>query len=251
MSPSKLLWLLFQPVQLLSYGLVLGVLAFRHALARRLLRSCALGLALLLLSPLGDWAIRPLETRFPAPVLPASVDGILVLAGAELAAGSARHPDPQFNAYADRLTTALLLARRYPAALLVHAGSGSDPEHPQGAAAWRLFAGAGIAAERLRLVSGSRNTCEDARQARQQLPGVTEQTWLLVTSAFHMPRAIACFRATGWSPLAYPTDYQSGYFLADYSPSRNLANFSLAVHEWLGLAWYRLRGLTQDWYPGP
>jgi uncharacterized SAM-binding protein YcdF (DUF218 family) len=76
-----------------------------------------------------------------------------------------------------------------------------------------------------------------------------------VTSALHMPRTIACFRAAGWHDiLAQPADYQAvpGQWNAgSVQIARNLLLLDAAAHEWLGLAFYRLTGRTAEIYPVP
>jgi uncharacterized SAM-binding protein YcdF (DUF218 family) len=62
-----------------------------------------------------------------------------------------------------------------------------------------------------------------------------------------MPRAMSCFRAAGFAPVAYPVDYQIGPDTGwrddwEFRPALNLARADLAIHEWIGLGIYRLRG---------
>jgi hypothetical protein len=67
--------------------------------------------------------------------------------------------------------------------------------------------------------------------------------WLLVTSAFHMPRAMGAFRKAGMTPEAWPV-----YDLDQASPRETAA---VAKHEWLGLLAYWLRGRSSGLFPGP
>ncbi|MEO8015761.1 MAG: ElyC/SanA/YdcF family protein, partial [Polaromonas sp.] len=66
------------------------------------------------------------------------------------------------------------------------------------------------------------------------------QPWLLVTSARHMPRALAVFRAVGWNVAPSPVDYRSVGFSrwTDYSLARGAVRWQLVLHEWMGLAAY-------------
>ena len=70
--------------------------------------------------------------------------------------------------------------------------------------------------------------------------------FILVTSASHMRRSQALFRKLGMDPIAAPTDYEStgqGLRLSDFYPSvGELHKADLALHEYLGLAWAKLRG---------
>jgi uncharacterized SAM-binding protein YcdF (DUF218 family) len=86
------------------------------------------------------------------------------------------------------------------------------------------------------------NTYESAVHLRERLSG---RRFYLVTSAGHMPRALRVFRRQGLLPVPAPTDYLASATLRDSSlvPSgTHLAISDLAVHEYLGLMWYRLLG---------
>ena len=83
------------------------------------------------------------------------------------------------------------------------------------------------------------------------MPG---DTWILVTSAFHMPRAIGAFRHTGWNVVPYPVDYRRGARSEDTS-GRNLGHglqtLNVALREWLGLALYYADGRIDRLLPAP
>jgi uncharacterized SAM-binding protein YcdF (DUF218 family) len=100
----------------------------------------------------------------------------------------------------------------------------------------------------------SRNTCENAIFTAQLIKPTKQQTWVLVTSAMDMPRAVGVFRKAGFQVLPYPVDYTTGKSeTLDLTPTvvRNLARLDHAVHEWLGLLGYRLLGCTDVLLPGP
>jgi hypothetical protein len=63
------------------------------------------------------------------------------------------------------------------------------------------------------------------------------------------------FEKAGFSVRADPVDYRSFGDARDYLPNREpshgLRLFELGVHEWIGLAAYRLAGKTDAWFPGP
>ena len=81
------------------------------------------------------------------------------------------------------------------------------------------------------------------------------ERWLLVTSASHMPRAIAVFRAAGFAVEAYPVNWRTrGWRDAAQlfgSLAEGLTITDAAVHEWVGLAAYRLTGRTAEFFPAP
>jgi uncharacterized SAM-binding protein YcdF (DUF218 family) len=216
-------------------------------------------IAIVGLSPLGNVLMIPLEQRFP-PWDPSHgpPDGIVVLGGAISPEISAFRGVVALNEAAARITVAAELARRYPNARIVYSGgssallSGGAPEAPF---AVRELEALGVAHDRITAEEQSRNTIENAVYSRlvaQPKPG---EHWLLITSAFHMPRAIAAFRAAGFAVEAYPVDWRTrgprdaARFFD--SLSEGLAQTDTAAHEWAGLLIYRLTGKTKELFPAP
>jgi uncharacterized SAM-binding protein YcdF (DUF218 family) len=214
--------------------------------------------ALVTVLPVGAWLLATLEDRFPRPdPLPAHVDGIVVLGGAFNVTTSFDRRTVALNEYADRLTTFVALARRYSSARLVFSGGSAsivDQSRKESDLAMPLLEALGIPHERVVFERQSRNTCENAKASFDRVRPGPGEVWLLVTSGFHMPRSVACFRAVGWTIVPYPTDYQTpgranlGFGL---DPVGGLDSLGLAVHEFLGLAVYRLAGMTDELWPGP
>lgn len=246
MTANYLLWLFVKPSQLILLTALVAVVWWRRPLGRRLGLVTA-GLVILFgIVPLGAWLMRPLETRFGAPIETGDVTGIVVLAGSERLTMSELHAMPLLNSMGNRLTTFLLLAARYPQARLVHTGG------PREAAIARsLLVGAGVEPDRIHFEVESRNTCDSAHTTRALVKPQAGERWLLVTSAFHMPRSMACFRAAGWEIVPYPTDFRRGPNPFHFEIVDNLADLDLAAHEWLGLVYYRLLGYTSELFPAP
>lgn len=247
---THLVWTLFAPSNLLAYTAVLGVLFCRRALGRRLLLAAAILLIVLGWLPTAWLVMTPLEQRFPIPADPGRVDGIIVLAGGESAGLSKIYGQPQLNASGDRLTMFLMLARRFPGARLVYSGD-TVPESSS-AVAREILLGVGLEPARIVFETESRNTCGSPSAMRELVKPELTERWLLVTSAYHMPRSVACFRAAGWDVTPYPTDFKRGgspFFFSGFMD--NLANVDYATHEWFGLIYYRLSGQTNELFPRP
>ena len=245
MTFNYIVWGLFQPSQLIVIAAVLAAVLWRRPIARKL-AGVTVGLFLLFgLAPLGYLLNKPLERRFEIPAGIADVDGIIVLSGAEQVRLSELYSQPQLSGAGDRLTTFLMLAAAHPGARLVHTGG------VQSQIARSLLLGAGVEPERMVFEDRARNTCDSAPAARELVAPGPEERWLLVTSAAHMPRAVACFRAINWHVIPYPADFRSGSTMWSYDVLGNLETLDLAVHEWLGLVYYRVRGYTNDVYPAP
>jgi uncharacterized SAM-binding protein YcdF (DUF218 family) len=114
------------------------------------------------------------------------------------------------------------------------------------------FLKSGISPQRLVLENKSRNTAENASYTKQLIDPLPNENWLLITSAYHMPRAMGVFCQQNWQVIPYPVDHQTTE--VKYSPSRySLINHAdqlvMASHEWLGLLAYYLTGKTQQLLP--
>jgi uncharacterized SAM-binding protein YcdF (DUF218 family) len=259
---SKVLWFLAAPLNILLVVAFAGALltAGRHArLARRIAVLAGLALLLIGILPLGTWLIEPLEDRFPPPPADmAAPYGIVVLGGAiddEL--GRARR-QVILEEGAARLTESAALARRFPQSRLVYSGGSSsltDSRTTEAADAGKLWVSLGVDPARIALEDRSRNTDENARFTRDLVHPDPAQVWLLVTSAYHMPRAMGLFRKAGFNVLAYPVDYRSAGGWDDWrlnrEASRGLRLFDVAVHEWIGLVAYRASGKIDELFPAP
>jgi uncharacterized SAM-binding protein YcdF (DUF218 family) len=258
---SKVFWMLVSPGNLLLLLLALGVgllLAGRAQAGVWLTAGVTAAFLVLAVLPVGAWLVWPLETRFPRPEpLPEPVDGIVVLGGMVDPGLSHRRGDPVLYGTIERFTEFFALARQYPEARLVFTGgSGSllEQEHREATVARALAERLGLPADRVLWERESRNTWENAVRAREVADPQPGETWLLVTSAFHMPRAVGAFRAAGWTVVPYPTDYRidpAGLYRPGFSFADGLGALEAAAHEWIGLVAYSLTDRSSAVFPAP
>ena len=248
---AKLAWLLVAVDSVLLMGLGLGVVYLYlgwHKAARRLLVALAIVCLTIALFPIGEWLFYPLEQQNPPALLPTHVDGIVVLGGGESVSLSHAWQQVALGDGAERLTTMVMLANAYPRALLVFTGgSGSMVQQgTTGAEVARQFGQSmGLPKGRLMIESKSRNTLENAVLTKAMMQPKPDQRWLLVTSAFHMPRSLAVFCKAGWPMQPYAVDFRAekGNLLRfDWGFAGHLRNLNQAFKEWLGLAAYKLTG---------
>ena len=249
--------MLLLPTALLVEVAALGLVLRRWRLGALLLWAGVGGLFACLILPVDSWAIQPLENVFP-PVTqsPPRLDGIIVLGGAIDDLTSLDRGEPVLTAAANRMTTFVSLARRYPQARLVFTGGSGRVE--QGVAneahyARILLADLGVDPARVVFEDQSRTTAENASLSRALVHPAAGEIWALVTSAYHMPRAVGVFRAAGWPVLPWPTGYSSRKDHAALAPSLGgkLATLDQAAHEWEGLLAYWLSGKTSALLPAP
>lgn len=256
---AKTLWVLSQPSNLIAFMLLAGLvlLAFKRPSARAFLVLGTFMIAAGGLLPIGDWLLSPLENRFPsrAEQLPDHVDGIIILGGGEMPHLSYTRGQVILNDHSERLVSGAMLARHYPQARIIHTGgSGKRSEMLESQVAKGFFAGLGLTGARFIYEDRSVNTFENATTTLKLAKPRPGETWLLVTSAFHMPRAVAAFRQAGWQVTPYPAGYYTSPGMADLgrpNVGKNLEKLDLAVHEWVGLAAYKMLGKGSDFFPAP
>ncbi len=259
---SKFVGGLLAPGTLLLLALLAAFIWQRRwpRLSRALLGASLLFVAALSLAPLGHWLILPLQSRFPAPAQLKldHVDGIIVLGGAINADDSYFSGQPSLNEAGDRITTFVALSRKYPEAKLVWTGGsasvwGGGTRYSESLAAQALLESLDIDTSRMIYERDSRNTWENAVYSKRRVQPRPGETWLLVTSAWHMPRSVGIFRRVGWTVVPYPVDYLSADPAAwgKFEAWRELTTISTTAKEWLGLVSYRLLGRTDALLPGP
>jgi len=197
----------------------------------------------------------PLENRFPAPELPTEIDGIIVLGGPINPQLTQSRNQLSLNEYGERLTEAVRLAQRYPNAKLAYTGGKWLPEDTlsDADAALRFFTEQGLDPTRIIAERQATNTYENAQLSHALVSPTPEDTWILVTSASHIPRSMGVFRQIGWTVIAYPVDYRTHPegLIWKLNVSYNIRMFDNAARSWLALAGYYLRGRTAKFFPAP
>lgn len=259
---SKILGFFTVPSNLLMavgvVGLVLLCTRFTRLASWLIVTSLVL-IAIAGFSPLGNALILPLEQRFPPwDASRGPPDGIVVLGGAISPDVSAARGAVALDEAAERLTVAAELARRYPNARIIYSGGTNAlfvDEAAEAPFAVQQLQALGVARERITAEEQSRNTIENAVFSRLIANPKPGQHWLLLTSAYHMPRAMAAFRAAGFPVEAYPVDWRTRGPIDAVRPFASLGaglqRTDTAVHEWIGLLAYRLSGKTATLFPGP
>jgi uncharacterized SAM-binding protein YcdF (DUF218 family) len=260
---SKIFWMFASPINLLLLAALVGVLLCfgRHArFGRGLALTAILILAAAATLPLGMLLIAPLEDRFPLPPSDlAPPEGIIVLGGAiNDEVSQARH-ETIFNEGGERLTEAVVLAKLYPQARVVYTSGSSSftgATSTEALQARKLMSQMGIEPERITIEDKSRNTDENARFTAAIVHPQPSQRWIVVTSAFHMPRSMGIFEKAGFHPIAYPVSFRTRGTWPDdlrlsFDPTRNLRTFDIAVHEWIGLLAYWASGRSAHLFPDP
>lgn len=259
---AKILWFFVQPMNLAIFLLLGAILA--GLLGRRRLLGAGVTLSALILvasawTSLGANMMYPLEERFARPAqLPDRIDGIVVLGGGLEGQINLARGGYELNRGGDRLIETAVLALRHPEArVVVSGGDGSLvlAGEGDGDTAPRLLTALGVSRDRLILENKSRDTYENALFSKTLVMPEPGETWLLVTSALHMPRAMGLFAKAGFPVQAWPSDYRTsgreGFGFFKDSVANSIDNTSVALREWIGLVAYWLSGRINSPFPGP
>jgi len=257
---SKIIWAIISPdslIVILGVAAWLGLLFGWQKFSRRLLSFCAFLLIIIGFLPVGEWLISPLENRFNAnAALPQEVNGIVVLSGAISPYQSEAWNQVEFGTAAERLTNFVYLAKLYPNAQLVFTGgTGSVTEQEFKAAdyAGYLFDQLSLTDRVIVFERESRNTYENAVNSKELVSPAADENWVLISSAFHMPRSIGIFCQLDWPMIPYPVDHYSrkdDLYRVEFSFAENLGTLGTAIREWVGLTVYRFTGRTAQFLPG-
>jgi uncharacterized SAM-binding protein YcdF (DUF218 family) len=251
---SKLTSVLWQPLNWVALLLLVGVFLL-FARSQRMLRwgrkLCVAATALLLLlgwQALPESLIRTLEDRYSQPPADLSkFSGMVSLGGAFSALDGRLHVLPDLGGSGERVVAPIPVMNRHGHMRLIFTSGDASIgkiEGPEADVAKTYFATMGVDMSRVLFETRSRNTYENAAFTNQ-LPGVDiSQPWLLVTSAWHMPRAMATFQKMGWNVTALPVDYFSSSETRwlSYSLFRGAEAWQIALHEYIGLAAYWIAG---------
>ncbi len=258
---SKIFWWIAAPSNVFLALFVAGIALLWtpwQRSGRRLLAVLAAVAVILAVLPIGTWMIVPLENRFPQiRDIPASVVGVITLGGAVNQFMTVARDQTALSGGVERLTEFVAIARRRPELRLVYTGgSGSltRQDLKETLVARRLFSEIGFDPARVVYEDQSRNTHENAVMTHALIRPRPDETWVLITSAMHMPRSVGVFRKAGWKVLPYPVDFKTdgtGKFRYFSGFGAGLGGLSTALKEWVGLFAYRVLGHTDSLFPAP
>jgi uncharacterized SAM-binding protein YcdF (DUF218 family) len=235
----KLVEALMMPIGFSVFLLILGLVLRRRApMVAAILVLCIPSTQLV-----SHLLLKPLESYYPAQTVADAphVDAVVVLSGSILRGISPA--GVQWGECANRYFAGLDLALAQKATLLVL--SAGEPHSSlnvnQGSILRQIAISRGFPGERI-IVTRPVLTTEDEASAISHLAGI--HSILLVTSAFHMPRAVMLFRSHGMDVSPFPTDQrvtgrmvsESVGLIPDSSP---LHSSELAIREYYGLVVYK------------
>ena len=255
---KKIVALFFYPVSLCLGILILGLFCLwatrRQRLGKVLVTLGTVLLLLLSLPFLSRQTLAPLERRYPALLHPETVSWgeksstspkwIVVLGGGHRSDPSLPANRQISPAALGRVVEGVRLYKTIPGSkLLLSGGRVFDPV-PEAEVMAQIAELLGVKPQDIILESDSRDTADQAEFIAKK---IGRERFILVTSAFHMPRSMALFRKRGLQPIPAPADFPvrepQGFDPSRFFPrATSLGQVETAVHEYLGLAWAWLRG---------
>lgn len=259
---SKIIWFFVTPSNALVTITLAGLWLMRTrraALGGRLAAGGAVGLLVAGLSPFGNALIWPLEERFPSYKDDgAAVAGVIVLGGTYDTEVTNERGQMALNETGERIVALGDLARRFPNARIIYAGGGSEftPDTtPEATLVQNTVRSVGVDPSRIEYDTRSLNTYQNAVFAKAIAKPKAGERWLVVTSAFHMPRTMGVFRKAGFQVTPYPVDYRTAGSVSMLRPfgfvGEGLRRTDIAAKEWIGLLSYYLTGKTDEILPAP
>ena len=257
-SLSKIGWAVITPGHFLVGLLVVAVVLklYGQGLVYKIGRILSMITVIIFLSltfiPFGFWFFGTLENSYTTVENlpdPDNVDGIIVLGGGLDVLTSVTHNQITFGDGAERLIVFKRLLSRFPDTTAIYTGGSGHlrhQDHKEADFARRFFEMEGVASDRILYERRSRNTYENAVYSAEALGGVPTGQWILITSAFHMPRSVAVFEKQGWNVLPYPVDFRLSQEMTERAFcvcfSENLNYLERTVKELVGMIAYHLSG---------
>ena len=249
---KKIVGTLLFPVSLCLEIMLLGLFFLwftRRQRAGKILVTLAVGLLVLLsYGPFSALLLRPLEYAYPSQPGIEEIRGarwIVVLGGGHVSDPKVPITSQLEESAMIRLVEGIRLQRMNPEAkLLLSGGRGFDPVADAEIMA-RVALSIGVDRQDIVLETASRDTEDEAKMIRGM---VGNDTFLLVTSASHMPRSMALFKKLGLNSIPAPTGHTVKERQEEANPTRffpsvdGLRKAETAFYEYLGLTWAKLRG---------
>ena len=245
---SKIIWIFLNPLNLLLIFIIIGF--FFEIINMKIISKVFYTLSLIFfvivgIFPTGNLILFKLEKNYPAiNILPPHIDGILILGGSSSPGLTREHNQVTFNEAGERLTESVILIKNYQSSKVIF--SGGFGELPHTYVAKRFFSEMGIDTSNIIFESKSRNTFENILFSKKIINPKESENWLLVTSSFHMHRAINVAEKLNWKFIPYPVDFRTSKKFISFKPGfallDNFNSFNLASHEVVGLLSYYLLG---------
>ena len=254
-SLSKALWSIFQPTQILVYLLLLVLILsfFNKNKFSKIVSSITIILFILIIFlPNGTYLLWKLEDTYTIPKsFPNKIDGILILGSGINPFLTYQHSQIILNEKIERITESIKLMKQFPDAKGVYSEGApitAKTKLTNIDVVKMFYKEMGADNKKIIFENKSRNTYENFIFSRKFINNNNSDKWILLTSAYHMKRAMSVAEKLELNFIPYPVDYRLQtaynwklvYIVKGRNFLTNLNHFQLAVHEYIGLIVYYL-----------
>ncbi|WP_448587376.1 YdcF family protein [Thermocrinis sp.] len=230
-----IVYVILPPGLFILVFLIIGFLSRKNKLIRFISFSSALLLYSLSIEPVKDLLYKPLETAYPTPSKPKG-DAIVILGGGAYRTGILKEDSTK------RLLAGFILHKQMELPLILSGGASMNTL-PEAEIMRSMLLTLGVDKSKVYAEVKSRDTEENAEQVKVLCQKLKCQRVILITSAYHMKRAVLSFKKEGLEVVPYPTDFKRDlrYNLYSFLPKISvLADSYKALREYLGLLWYSI-----------
>lgn len=244
-------WWIINIDVLLILLLIIGGVFFlfrNNKWGKRFLVFSSFWLILFTIVPIGLWTFENLENRFPKMAsVPPAAKGMILLGGSFDPWTTPAREETAYNLTAGKFIYFVELAKAHPHLQLVFSGNAFENE-----TAKKEFKALGLDPSTIQFAESAKNTLENAARTKELLNPAPQDHWLLVTSAYHMPRSVGLFQKAGFHVIPYPVDYHTpGNYemLIPFGLQLNLDAWQASSREWLGMLVNYLMGRSNILFP--
>ena len=226
---KKMLAVAFMPLSLGVIAIVIALILIKFNRingGKKLLKLSIFWLVLISWAPFANLMLKPLESAYPKlEKIPDNIEYILLLGG-----------DRDKRAW-----EALRLYYKIPNVKIITSGYSLHDKISDANKTAQLLIDSGIPRERILMQDKAKTTFEEALWMKKR---VGEKPFILITAAYHMPRAYGLFKKAGLNPIPAPADFNhpEEYGVLSMLQSVHLKNTEHAWHEYIGLLVYKLQG---------
>lgn len=256
---SKIFWIIATPLSFLWLLVAagFGLRYWKQKLGNQVLVFSGVLFLVIGFFPIGYNLMVFLETRYERPnPMPDKVDGIIVLGGAFNSSISDKRKMIAANGNINRMIDFVDLSRQYPKAKLIFTGGSGNiynPERKEADDAKAFLEMIGLKTDSITFERNSRNSYENVKYSKELMQPKTGENWILVTSAFHMPRSVGIFKQHGWEVTPYPSGPKTdGKYKIIPQPFGVVGSFFMlgtAMKEFIGTIIYYFSGKSAFLFP--
>lgn len=252
---SKIIWYILNPFNIiLIFFLLSFILSFfkLKIISNFFYISTGIFFFISVILPTGSYLNYLLEKDYHfSNAHPKKIDGILILSGATNPLLSKEYNQIILNGSAERLIESILLINKFPNAKVVFAGGSGyifNQNLDHASVAKKLFENIGLKNKKIIYENKSRNTYENILFSKKLIKPKRNETWVLITSAFHLKRSLGIAKKLDWNFIPLATDYRKSKNFSwnlSFNFFNNMAEFQNASHEWIGIFSYYIMGRSE------